>query len=270
MRRALLAILLLVPLAAADHVFSHRVHVVGRVVDDDGTPAAGIPIEAAFEGLAVAGRCFDSKEEVTGPRGDFSLCRTTQDIGSAARVLVRAGDAAREVAVDAELRHAVANLQLGGPSPTRDITGEREFEQTFLVTGRSFALLPRPENADGILVNATPLGENVTARLLDGERVVAEANATPDEYGTYAAELAVGDVPAGAIVRVTNGRERAEVVAAELHRRADVNLLRDLRLSDGQGEGAPGSQTPLPAALTWAAVAIAAFAGSRGTRRRPR
>ena len=270
MRRVvLLAFLLLAPVAAAaEDVVGHRAYVVGRVVDAGGAPVAGAPVDAAFQGVAAAGACFGSRDERTGPRGDFVVCRHMHAIPDGARVVVTVAGSAREVPLDPLLRHAVANLQLAGASPSRDITGEREFGQTFRVAGRSAALLPRPEDSEGIPVNATPLGENVTARLSSGDTVLAEAGATPDEHGLYAIDLDVREIPAGTIVRVTNGRESSEAVASALYRRADLNLLRDLRLSEGQGDGAPGSETPSPLWLTVLAAATAAVAAPRAWRRR--
>lgn len=265
MRAIVLLAVLLVPLAGADHVFSHRVYVVGRVLDSAGMPAPGLAVNLTFEGVQVGGRCFDAKPEVTGPRGDFEVCRHTHALPTDARVVVRVGNASRAVAIDPDLRHASANLQLDALAPARDITGEREFARAFRVTGRSFVLLAESENAEGVRVNATPLLANVTARLLDGGTVLAQGNATPNEHGLYTVDLDVAEVLEGAVVDVSNGREKAEATASTLYRRADLNLVRDMRLADGPGADAPGSQTPL---ATWLALAAILIGASGGRRRR--
>lgn len=266
MRAALLLALLVVPLAGADHVFSHRLYVVGRVVDSEGLPAPGLAVNVTFEGVRASGRCYDSKPEVTGPRGDYEICRHAHELPADARVVVRVAGAERAALIDAELRHATASLQLPEPAPTNDITGEREFARAFRVTGRSFSLLAASENAEGVQVNASPLHVNVTARLLEGERVVAEASGAPNEHGLYTLDLDVAALPEGAVVEVTNGREHAEATASPLFRRADLNLVRDMRLAGGPGEGAPGSQTPLGGWVVGAALLIGAFA-TRARRR---
>lgn len=266
MRAVILLALLLIPLAGADHVFSHRLYVVGRIVDGEGLPAPGLAVNVTFEGVRASGRCYDGKPDVTGPRGDYEVCRHVHELPADARVVVRAGDAERVALIDQDLRHATASLQLAGPAPGRDITGEREFARAFRVTGRSFALLAASENAEGVEVDASPLHTNVTARLLDGERIVAEGNTTPNEHGLYTVDLDVADLPQGAVVEVSNGRERAEATASPLFRRADLNLVRDLRLVEGPGEGAPGSQTPLAAWVVVVALLSGAFAAR--TRRR--
>ncbi|HVM44424.1 MAG TPA: hypothetical protein VM582_00710, partial [Candidatus Thermoplasmatota archaeon] len=144
------------------------------------------------------------------------------------------------------------------------IHGERAFVRTLLVTGRLFALLPAPLNEEGVLVNATPLTSNATVELRAGDEVLVSATAPPDEHGRYRAELAVEDIPPGALVRVTVGRDGSEELVSPLHRRADVNVIRDLRLARGPGADAPGSTTtPAPAWLLVAAIVGAAALAPR-------
>lgn len=254
-----LALLLMLPLAGADHVFSHRVYVVGRVVDSEGLPAPGLSVRVDFEGADIRAPCFDSKPEVTGPRGDYEVCRHAHELAPGVRVVVRVGNASREAPLDPELRHASVSLQLEEPAPSRDLNGQREFARAFRVAGRAFALLPSPQPHERVEVTATPLAGNVTAALLSGNETVAEGQARLDEHGGYALDLDVAQLPPDAIVRVQAGREVAEGTASELFRRADLNLVRDLRLAQGPGQDAPGSKTPLglwplAAALVTAAV----------------
>lgn len=256
MRALLLAALLVLPTVAAEHVFSHRVYVVGRVVDAEGKPAPALPVNVTFEGVAIGGACIDAKPAETSPTGDFEVCRHAHAIPEGARALVRVGGAERAVPVDPDIRHAVASLELAGPAPLTDIQGERTFARSFLVTGRLFALLPAPLTEESVQVNATPLALNATVELRAGAATLARANATPDEHGAYRAQLAVEEIPAGATVRVSVGRDVAEELASPLYRRADVHVLRDERLARGPGSEAPGSSTPLGAA--WALVALAA------------
>ena len=267
-RPLLLAALLLAPLAAADHTFSHRAYVVGRVLDVEGKPAPGLAVNVTFEGARATGRCFDSREERTGPMGDYEVCRHVHEIAPNATVTVRVGGAERTVPVDHELRHAVASLQLPEPSPHVDVNGERAFARSFVVTGRAFELLPRTTTEEGIPVDARPMGGEVNVTLRAGGEVRAQASAKTDEHGRYVAELAVGELPPGAVVRAVLGRDGAEELASSLYRRADVNVLRDSRLAFGPGADAPGTATPAGAWTGLVALAAVALALGRGRVRR--
>lgn len=266
---ALAAFATLAPLAQADHVFSHRTYVVGRVVDSEGAPAAGVPVVVQFANLTTGGRCFDSREEVTGPQGDYRICRHTHALPSNVSVTVTAGNASGRARVDPDLRHAVVNLQLSGPAGGRDIGGTRLFERTYRVEGRVFTLLKEPVNVEGVEVGATPRGGlNVSARLESASAVLAERNATVDEMGAYSVDLDVADVPEDAIVRVVAGGIESTQEASALHRRSDVHVLRDMRQEVSLSE-VPGS-SPTPAPGLALLLAVAALAAGAQRRRRAR
>lgn len=265
MRRPLLLVATLVllavatPVAEADHVFSHRTYVVGRVVDADGNPAAAMPVTLQFANLTPGGRCFDSRTEVTGPQGDFTVCRHTHALPSNASVTVTAGNVSATVPVDPDLRHAVAHLRLDEPSQARDIGGERLFERTYRVQGRVFTLLHAPENAEGVPVNATPRsGANVTIRLVGPGGTLAERVAQVDEMGAYEASLELeGAVPEGATVRVESGGIAATAKASPLFRRSDVHVLRETPAQISLDEVPGSSPTPVPALLPLAGLGAA-------------
>ena len=266
----LLGALLLAPLASADHVFSHRVYVVGRVIDAEGLPAPGLAVNVSFEGAPASRACFDSKEEVTGPTGDYEVCRHVHAIADDATVTVRVGGAQKSARVDPDLRHAVASLQLDGPAPFADINGERTFARTFLVTGRMFELLREPQAEEGIEVDARPFHEDVNVSIRSGDEVLANATVKPDEHGRYRAQLDVDELPPGALVRVVAGRDGGEELASVLLRRADLNVVRDSRLAHGPGDDAPGTGTPLGAGLALLALTVSALVARGARRERPR
>jgi hypothetical protein len=259
-----LGVLLVLPVAAADHVFSHRVYVVGRVLDAEGRPAAGVTVSVTFEGINGDVRCLEQSPDMTGPRGDYEVCRHVHAMPSHVSATVRAGNVTRSVNVDPDLRAATASLQLDA-SAIHDVSGERQFARTFDVVGRAFTLLPRPSLEENVLVNATPLFDNVSIELLRGEEVLASAEVTPDEYGTYRASLAIDEIPAGAIVRAHIGSDRVEALASAQFRRADVSIVRDLRLIEGPGDDAPGS-SPTPWGVGGALVALTCAAAVRWRR----
>lgn len=259
MRAALLLLVLLLatPLAAADHSYSHRLYVSGRIIGDDGLPAAAVPLRLTFHNVSAAGHCFDSKPEASDGFGDFEVCRHAHHIPANASVTVVAGNASVTLPIDPELRMASGNLHVGG-EVARDISAQRQFARTYTVVGSSFVLLARPIQEEGITVRAAPSTENVTASLLDGDDTLATAQGRPDEYGRFRLRFDITDVPAAALVRVTAGVATSEETVSTLFRRSDVSLAHDLRLVQGPGEDAPGSQTPLGAGVAVAAVAVAA------------
>lgn len=264
-----LALALFAPVVVADHVFSHRTYVVGRVVDAQGIPVAGSPVAVQLN-VRAGGACIDSKPERTGPQGDFEICRHTHVLPANASAHVTVEGIERDLAIDPDLRLASLRLQLPGAAPAIDLTGVREFNRTYLVAGRHFARLPEPSAVEGVNVNGTPLGGNVTARLIAQGREIATANASPDEHGDFRLTFSIDAIPEGAMVRVESGREVVEETASALFRRSDVLLVRDDRLSQGPREDAPGSapgKVPLGTWAPLAALALSALAW-RSARRR--
>lgn len=265
-RSAALALLVLVPLAAADHAFSHRVYVTGRVLDAEGRPAAGVPVSVSLQGVPPPGRCLDETPEATGAMGDYAICRHVHALPANASVTVRAGDASQSVPLDPETRRASAYLQVSG-EVAHDIAGERTFARTYLVAGASYAMLDAPAREEGVFVNATTRADNVTVALLDGARLVASGNATPDDYGLFQLQLDATDLPPGARVQVRSGLALAEEPANAQFRRTDVGLLEDLRLLRGPRADAPGSDVP---ALAWGGVGALALVALSMKKRRGR
>lgn len=273
MRRAallLLALALLAPLASADHVFSHRVYVVGRVVDAQGVPVAGAPVAVDFLGPRISGRCFDSKDEATGPQGDFEVCRHTHAVPPGSRANVSIAGVNRTLEVDPDLRVATLHLQLEGPAPGTDLGGMREFNRTYVVAGRHFTRLAEPVAVEAVRVNATPIPGNVTVRVLAGGEELANATGVAGEHGEFRVDLPLGAVPAGAIVRVVSGRDAVEESASSLFRRSDVALVRDTTLDEGPGANAPGAgagKVPLSPWIALAAITACAALARRARRR---
>lgn len=267
---ALAALLLVVPLAPgalADHLPAHRLYVEGRVVDAEGLPVARVPVNLSLPGLRDLGPCFDRKDDRTGPQGDFVLCRHVHALPEGLVALVEVQGVEAQARVFTELRWGHVNVQLPEVSRMRDLTGVREFNQTFRVVGRSYSLDAQPTNSDGVWVNATPMGQNVTVRLVADNETLAQQQARIDTYGRFEADLAVGEIPEGAQVRVEGSGVAQTLEADRLFRRADANIIRDDRLAGGPGADAPGSgsgRVPLPSWAPLAAVALAAALFRRG------
>lgn len=262
-----LALALLLPSALADHVYSHRLYAVGRVVDANGLPVAGAVVTIA-PSFRVGGACFDHRRDTTDPQGDFELCRHAHALPSNGTVNVSVEGESRTIALDPDLRLVSAHIQLPGPARTIDLTGVREFNASYLVAGRHFVRLAEPVNVEAVHVNATPVGRNVTVLMLAEGDVVASTNATVDEHGDFEVEFAMDAIPEGAIVRVESERDVVEEPASALFRRSDVLLVRDDRLLEGPGEDAPGTKpAPMPAWIFAVALALSVAIATRARRR---
>lgn len=258
----LIALLLLVPLAGADHLIHHRLYVVGRVLDASGLPAPGLPVEVEFEGVAIGGSCFDLPDAATGPRGDVDLCRHVHPIPPGASVTITVADASARVPIDPLARDAVAYLRLAGPAPARDIQGDRDFDRTFRVVGGAYNLHERPVMTEEDLSDLTARGgENVTVRMVVGNETVAEATRQLDERGRYAVDLEVREVPEDARVRVEVAGKQEGTEASALFRRADVSIVRDLRTIVPTAR--PGDDVPLSVLIAVGALGIVALASRR-------
>lgn len=249
--------LLAVPLALADHVYSHRVVVAGRVVDAEGRPAPGLAPTLRFEGVEVGGPCFDSGDERTGPHGDYRACRHTHAMPPGVRVNVSFGEASLTVPVDSDLRRAAASLRLPGPSPNRDILGERTFGDDVRVEGRIVRQTVAPTRAEGVFVNATPAGgETASVRFGNATEPVVV-----DEHGDFSVTFPAKDV-AGASASVTLGDVGwSQPVSAEF-RRADLLLVIAPPEPDVP-ENQVGRESPLGVLVVLAALGLASAARAR-------
>lgn len=261
-----LAVLLVIPLAAADHLIHHRLYVVGRALDASGLPAPGFPVNVTLEGVVAGGPCFSGDDPRTGPRGDINVCRHVHSIPPGAHAIVTVADASVRVPIDPMERGAVAYLQLPGHAPARDLQGDRDFNGSFTVVGGAYNWYDEPVLTEEELSNLTARsGENVTARLVDGETTIAQGSVLADEQGRYKIDLPVGAVPPGARIRVEVADKQLGTEASALFRHAALTIVRDLRTFTPSLTSRPGEETPVP--LGWG-VALVALVGVASLRRR--
>lgn len=221
---------LLAPLAASDHVFSHRLVVTGRVLGADGAPVAGAPINVTFDGVAVGGQCLQREDGVTSETGDFTLCRHAHDLpGRDVVAHVRVQGETFDAVVDPVTRRVAMHLVLDEPSTSRDIGGERLFNRTVRVEGR--LMLLGDVNVEGVDVNASPIfGREIDARIVTANGiVVVRGNDTTNDQGDYAVVLETTQLPDDARVEVRYGDDLRNVTLDPRIRRADVDVLIDPR-----------------------------------------
>lgn len=252
---ASVAFLVLVPTTGAEHAFSHRVVVTGRVIDSEGRPVPGVDVEADFHGLDVGGACFDARPPRTGPQGDFVVCRHAHEFSAPVPVTVRVAGEVVEARLDPALRRVDVEVQTMGPAPARDITGERLFARTLRAEGRVTQLVAVAAPVEGVLVPALPLGgSGVRVRLEAGDAVLGEANLTLNEQGDYAIDLDVADVPEGAVLRVDAAGASWVRDVSLPWRRAFTHLV--VAAPETDLDDRPGTRTPTPVPVALAALAL--------------
>lgn len=249
----LLALLALPTASAAAEGFSHQILLVGRLIDAQGEPAAGLAVEVELHHAATGGRCFGVWSETTNATGDFRICRHAHVLTDDVTATVSAGGARAEVPVDARLRQGVAMLVLDGSREARDVAGDRAFHATLRATGRAVFAHPAGATFDEVRVNATPLAGMPVRVFASAEgAILAEANATTDANGDWLADLPLDAWPASAVVR-------AEAAGRAIEAPANVTLRR-VQLDMIQGE-VPGSATRpgagAPEIPEWPALAVA-------------
>src|ERR1700737_1294865 len=121
---AALALLLVLPSAAADHVYSHRLVLYGRLVDSQSHPLGGVAISArAVDYSAASGGHVQPHTEtgafgrrttraVTDAGGFFMFCQhvhtVSREVGAHVVISAQSLNVSQPVAFDPELRVAFA------------------------------------------------------------------------------------------------------------------------------------------------------------------
>ncbi|HEX2022734.1 MAG TPA: hypothetical protein VHH36_08465, partial [Candidatus Thermoplasmatota archaeon] len=207
-----LLLTLLLPAAAADHAYSHRYVLFGRLVDADGAPMPNATIEIGFsEQVALSGACAQPRDASTDTeafgvtqhrprtdaRGDFMACIHLHDLpGRGLRAnLRRQGDDAGGISypVDVEARQDVVTFRLPqalGGAP----------DGTHTVAGRLWQRANRSVLIEGVTVAGDTVKDaEVTVALLaaDGAALATDATRT-NAYGDFATRL----TPGAAVSRV--------------------------------------------------------------------
>ena len=234
MRSSLRALLLLtlcvplLPLAQADHAYSHRYIIFGRVVDSTGLPVPGLSVQLAFEDLDTEGSCGNQPgteteafgptrtQPVTNEYGEFMFCthahRMSRALPGRAILTLPALGVREEAEVDVYWRHAYVPIQLDAPHPN----ARPPSNMTHTVVG---TLWRRGETTvEGIPVFGETVDQaNVTVRVeVPGRDPILLASRT-NNYGDFALR-----VPLDA--NVTTGRVVVEALNKTFTQTLDTRL----------------------------------------------
>lgn len=210
----LVLVTMLAPLAAADHAYSHRYIVFGRVVDANGDPVPNVTLSLRYHEFTPESQCgtqpgtetesygttqnnppwiFPQQPVLayTDSYGQFIFCFHTHQMSrtlpGGATVVVQGHNITKEITFDALTRNQFLGIEL----PTVEPTASKEARDTsVLVYGR----LWRPESGEPFVENIRVFGHtlnhvnvSVTLTLPDGSKL--QRNATTNNYGDFAVRV---------------------------------------------------------------------------------
>lgn len=210
----LLALTALAPLALADHAYSHRIVIYGRVIDAEGKPFPGLTVGATPQNMETEGQCGSQPmtetdafgptqtKPVTNEHGEFTFCIHAHRLSRAAPgnivIRIESLNYLQTVNVDPFLRVHYVPIQLDQASaPAR---APAFTDHTIL--GRLWDPADDEVKVEGVpvfgsTIDRTPV--NITLTLTNGTSI--RTNTTTNNYGDFAVRVPL-DEPADA-ARVT-------------------------------------------------------------------
>lgn len=296
MRRAalvLLLVLLLAPLARADHVYSHRYIVLGRVLDAQGAPVANVRVALGFENMTPEGGCNDQPgteteaygktqtRPTTNALGEFTFCVHTHVITPMhhAEGLLRVADAEGRALVevrfplDPDFRISYVLARLPDASPGADA---HALDAVATLAGRAWRFGPTLVEAvpvNGTTVNRAPV--NITFHHDGMDETI---RTTTNNYGDFAWRANVtspvrdGSVDVEILGRSYHGAYDAAdgISYLKLNLSAEPGALNNSVVGEPTAASAPAATTTpkttpgAELALGLAAIALLARAYTRG------
>lgn len=249
-RLALLALILVAWVAAADHAYSHRFVFEGRLIGSDGAPLPGKEVSFFATGDDLLAPCREGPQQsITDASGDFRFCYHHHDLKPGARVGIRVGNATVERPADIAFRRSVVNVR----EPNETGVATPEWNRTFRISGRAW--MAGPTELEGVAVYGIAvigIPVNLTVHASDGTESVFRT--TTDGYGDFDLVLETEDPANVSVSLEANGLVQPAQLERTFHRTyAPIYVAGGLPRTDGGtaspfGEGsstlAPGSTTP--------------------------
>lgn len=181
---ALVALLLAVPLAGADHVYSHRFVFEGRLVGADGTPLANRTVEFFATGDTFAEPCREGSRPVTDENGDFSFCFHKHGLDARTEVGVRSGNATVVKPMDTAFRKSVVTLV----EPNETGVAPEGWDAAHLVAGRVWR--SGAQELEGVRVFGVTLARvPVNVTVTDGAGGRDTMQVVTDGFGDFRAPI---------------------------------------------------------------------------------
>lgn len=203
----LLAITILAPLALADHAYSHRVVVYGRVIDAEGKPFPGLTVSATPQNMETEGACGSQPmtetdafgptqtKPVTNEHGEFTFCIHAHRLSRAAPgnlvIRIESHNYLQAVNVDPFLRVHYVPIQLdraSAPASAPAFTDHTIFGRLWDPAADDVRVEGVP--VFGSTIDQTPV--NITLTLTNG--TIIETNATTNNYGDFAVRVPLANL----------------------------------------------------------------------------
>ena len=208
-RRLLLVVLVaavaLSPLALADHAYSHRYIVYGRVVDAEGNPVQGVLVNLGYKDFQPEGPCAaqpntgtDAWERTetrpqTNELGEFTFCFHTHDINRVEPptgvISVQEHNFTTEFRFDPYTRMSFVPVKLAHAVDGADGAA---FEDTYTVQGRLWTPAGERVSVERVGVFGHTVDDTnvtITVEAADGKTYSAET--TTNGYGDFAIRIPV-------------------------------------------------------------------------------
>lgn len=211
----------LTPVALADHAYSHRYIIYGRVLDANGDPVKGVPVDMGTRNFETEGNCaqqpltetdaFGRTETrfQTNDWGEFIFCYHTHEINRieppTGIVRIEEYNYTQEFRFDPYFRTTFLVVRLDTAVPTANKT---IYDETYLVMGRLWEDAGARVLVDSIpvfghTVDRTPV--NVTLTLADGTKLTDETST--NNYGDFAVRIPTTErVRAGTVTIEVKGQ----------------------------------------------------------------
>lgn len=212
---ALLSLAALVPLAAADHAYSHRFIVFGRVVDAENNPVPGLTVDLGYEkpftpegpcanqpGTGTDAWATTSTSPITNSFGEFIFCfhthsmsRTTPGSGV---LTIDALGVEKRFEFDGYMRYSVVDIKLDSVHPEANKTA---LDTTYTIQGRAWQDAGTDIRVEGVRVYGDTLhNEPVELTFAYNGKEPITLNTTTNNYGDFAVRVPVSERPTSGTV----------------------------------------------------------------------
>lgn len=228
----------LAPLATADHAYSHRYLIYGRVIDEAGNPMRGVTVRAGLDNkLTVEGACGNQPNTetdawgrtetrpTTNEAGEFFFCFHMHSIarGTTADAHVNVSGVEMKQPVNENFRKSFFVVKVPGTNGTDD---SPLFSQ-YLVSGRLWYAEPA-KLVDGINVHGDTVHEQTVKITFAGASGVTVTEETQsNHYGDFGVRLNVSSEETGGTITIESGGDVQTFTADMASRWTDVNFRTD-------------------------------------------
>lgn len=242
---AFLTLAALTPLAVADHAYSHRYIVYGRVIDAEDNPVRGLTVdlgyEAPFKAEGACGGQPGTETEAFGPTqnqpvtnavGEFMFCFHTHGLsrGTPGTGIIRIADAGVEerVTFDGFMRYSFVPIKLANAHPGANKTAA---DTLYTIMGRAWEATDSEIKVEGVGVWGNTLHNKPFTITTNFEGEDPQTfTGTTNNYGDFAIRVPVSGRPSGGTVTLAieghNFTADVDPAVGTTHIRAQVGELK--------------------------------------------